>query len=79
VVTINTDNRLMSATTVTEEYWRAHRHLGFTWDEVCRVALYGFESAFLPFAEKRQLLARVTAEIEALTAELRSGLEAARS
>jgi adenosine deaminase len=79
VVTINTDNRLMSATTVTEEYWRAHRHLGFTWDELCRVALYGFESAFLPFGEKRQLVERVTAEMEALTAELRSGLEAARS
>jgi adenosine deaminase len=79
VVTLNTDNRLMSATTVTEEYWRAHRHLGFTWEELCRIALYGFESAFLPYREKQELLAGVTAETEALTEEIRTGLEAARS
>lgn len=70
VVTINTDNRLMSATTVTEEYWRAHRHLGFRWDELCRIALYGFESAFLPWREKRELLATVQREIETLTERL---------
>ena len=69
VVTLNTDNRLMSATTVTEEYWRAHRYLGFTWDELCRVALYGFESAFLPFQEKQALVDAMTDEIAALTEE----------
>ncbi|MBW3554528.1 MAG: adenosine deaminase [Gemmatimonadetes bacterium] len=66
VVTLNTDNRLMSATTVTEEYWRAHQYLGFAWDELCRIALYGFESAFLPFQEKQLLVAAMRAEIEAL-------------
>jgi hypothetical protein len=35
VVTLNTDNRLMSGTTVTDEYLRAHEALGFTWDELC--------------------------------------------
>jgi adenosine deaminase len=70
VVTLNTDNRLMSGTTVTEEYWRAHQHQGFDWDELCRIALYGFESAFLPYKEKRELVERVTAEIADLTAEL---------
>jgi adenosine deaminase len=64
VVTLNTDNRLMSATTVTEEYWRAHRHLGFTWDELARVALFGFESAFLPYQRKRDLVEEVAAEIK---------------
>jgi adenosine deaminase len=73
VVTINTDNRLMSATTVTEEFWRAHRHLGFGWADLCRIALYGFESAFLPFAEKRDLVGRVKAEMTALTEELALG------
>ncbi|HUG39875.1 MAG TPA: adenosine deaminase [Longimicrobiales bacterium] len=67
VVTLNTDNRLMSATTVTEEYWRAHQHLGFTWDELCRIALYGFESAFLPYQEKRALVEAMEREIRALT------------
>jgi adenosine deaminase len=66
VVTLNTDNRLMSATTVTEEYWRAHEHLGFTWAELCDIAVMGFESAFLPHREKQALVAEVRAEIEGL-------------
>ncbi len=69
VVTINTDNRLMSGTTVTEEYWRAHRYLGFTWEELCDVALMGFESAFLPHREKQALVDAVRAEIAGLTAQ----------
>ena len=28
-VTVNTDNRLFSRTSVTEELWRCHQHLGF--------------------------------------------------
>jgi adenosine deaminase len=70
VVTLNTDNRLMSATTVTEEYWRAHRYLGFTWDELCQIAIHGFESAFLPYQEKRKLVAEIRSELEALTGEV---------
>ncbi len=31
VVTLNTDNRLISGTTLTDEYWLAHQHLGFSW------------------------------------------------
>ncbi|MHB1170021.1 MAG: adenosine deaminase, partial [Longimicrobiales bacterium] len=64
VVTLCTDNRLMSATTVTDEYWRAHEHLGFDAQELGEVALMGFESAFLPHAEKVALIEAVSAEIE---------------
>ncbi len=67
VVTLNTDNRLMSATTVTEEYWRAHRHLGFTLGELCDIAVMGFESAFLPHRDKGALVAEVRDEIAAIT------------
>ncbi len=66
VVTLNTDNRLMSATTVTDEYWRAHTYLDFTWDELTRIALNGFESAFLPYQEKQALVARISEAIAAL-------------
>ena len=66
VVTLNTDNRLMSATSVTEEFWRAHQHLDFTWKELAEVAVYGFESAFLPYQEKRQLVAEVREQIAEL-------------
>jgi adenosine deaminase len=66
VVSINTDNRLMSGTTVTDEYLRAHESLGFTWDELCAIAVMGFDSAFLPYSEKTALVAAAAAEIEAL-------------
>lgn len=67
VVTINTDNRLMSATSVTDEYWLACQHLGFTWAELCDIALMGFRSGFLPQHEKRALLAAARREAEDLT------------
>ncbi len=70
VVTLNTDNRLMSATTVTREFWRAHTHVGLAWADLCQIALYGFESAFLPYQEKRDLTKQVAAEIDAVTEEL---------
>lgn len=72
VVTLNTDNRLISGTTVTDEYSHAHVHLGFTWEELTRIARMGFESAFLHRPEKLALLERVDQEIAALTAEARA-------
>jgi len=39
VVTLNTDNRLVSGTTLTEEYWLAHTELGLEWEELKEVAL----------------------------------------
>ncbi|HEY0672019.1 MAG TPA: adenosine deaminase [Longimicrobiales bacterium] len=68
VVTLNTDNRLMSGTTVTDEYLRAHQYLGFTWDELCDIAVMGFQSAFLPHQEKVALVEEVKEEISALSA-----------
>lgn len=64
VVTLNTDNRLMSGTTLTDEYERAHRELGFTWDELCDITVMGFESAFLPYQERSALVAAVRQELE---------------
>lgn len=66
VVTLNTDNRLVSDTTVTDEYLRAHEHLGFTWEELCEIARMGFRSAFLHWQEKQRLLAEVEQEMAQL-------------
>ena len=55
-----------SATTVTEELWLAHKHLHFTREEITRVVLYGFESAFLPHREREALVAKVKKELEAI-------------
>jgi adenosine deaminase len=65
-VTLNTDNRLMSATTLTDEYAHAVNHLAFTFDEVARLATNGFETAFLPHAQRAQLVERASAAILAL-------------
>jgi adenosine deaminase len=69
VVSLCTDNRLMSSTTVTDEYWRAHEHLGFTWEELKQIALMGFEAAFLHRAEKDALIEQVLEEMAGLDSE----------
>lgn len=61
--TINTDNRLISNTTVSQELLLIHEHLGMTLDDIKEIIVYGFKSAFLPFDEKKQLLRRVVREL----------------
>jgi adenosine deaminase len=68
VLSLNTDNRLMSATTVTEEYWRAHQHLDFSWEELVDIAQMGFQSAFMHRGEKEAMMEKVREEIQALGA-----------
>jgi adenosine deaminase len=65
-VTLNTDNRLMSGTTLTDEYVHAAEHLGFTVDELAGIALNGFESAFLPWEERMMLIEEASDKIEEL-------------
>lgn len=64
--TINTDNRLMSDTTLSREYYRAHTHLGFELDEIIDLIIAGFKSAFLPHRVKAKLLAEVVEELKDL-------------
>jgi adenosine deaminase len=54
-VTVNTDSRLFSRTSVTDELWRVHKHCGVPADRLREIALNGFRYAFLPFDEKKQL------------------------
>ncbi|HEX2602042.1 MAG TPA: adenosine deaminase [Gemmatimonadaceae bacterium] len=65
-VTLNTDNRLMSATTLTDEYIYAAEHLGFTVEELAGIALNGFESAFLPWEDRLVLIEDASDKIEEL-------------
>jgi adenosine deaminase len=65
-VVLNTDNRLMSDTTLTDEYLHAANALDFTFDELSTIALNGFASAFLPEFERDRLVAEARTEIEAL-------------
>jgi adenosine deaminase len=70
-VVLNTDNRLMSGTTLTDEYALAATHLGFTFSELAKVALNGFESAFLPYADRVRLIDRARSTIGQLQPEQR--------
>jgi adenosine deaminase len=66
-VVLNTDNRLMSGTTLTDEYVHAAQKLGFTLDELSTIALNSFESSFLPWEDRQRLLEQASAEIEQLS------------
>jgi adenosine deaminase len=68
-VTLNTDNRLMSGTTLTDEYAHAANALHFSMDELCTLARNGFESAFLPEDERRVLLDAADREFALLRGE----------
>jgi adenosine deaminase len=65
-VTLNTDNRLMSGTTLTDEYLHAANEMGFTVSDLSLVALNGFASAFLPWEERLRLIESVRGEIDAI-------------
>ena len=66
VVTLNTDGRLMDGTDLTHEYWLAHTELGFTREEIDRLILNTFESAFLPDPPKSQMIAGVREELRSI-------------
>ncbi len=68
-VTLNTDNRLVSGTTVTNEYRLAVQNYDLNEDEVLGLVMNGFKSAFLPLRDKVQLVNQVLSEFAALGAE----------
>lgn len=62
-VTINTDNRLITDTSVSKELWLVHSQMGVPFTDVKSMILSGFKSSFLPFNEKQVYLRRVVAEL----------------
>ena len=62
-VTLCTDGWLMAGVSLSDEYWLAHTQLGFTRDQIDRMILNAFESAFLPWPERLDLLSRVRDEL----------------
>lgn len=63
-VTLNTDNRLMSATTSSQEIHLAARAFRLSPYEVKRIVINGFKSAFLPYPQKARMLREVNLEID---------------
>ena len=62
-VTINTDNRLVTDTTVSKELWLCHTELGMPLEDIKSCILSGFKSSFLPFHIKQSYLRQVSQEL----------------
>lgn len=68
-VTINTDNRLVTDTTVSKELFMAHKHYNFDLYELIRLQKSGIKSAFLPYREKVKLFKEMMDETKELLGE----------
>jgi adenosine deaminase len=65
-VTLCTDAWLMTGVSLSDEYWLAHTELGFTREEIDRLILNGFASAFLPWPARLDLMSRIGDELAAI-------------
>jgi len=63
-VTVNTDNRLITDTTVSKELWLCHTRMGLELDDIKRILTNGFKAAFIPFHVKQSFVRRLTRELE---------------
>lgn len=64
LTTINTDDPQVSATTLTNEYLVAMQHLDFTLEDIKQHVLNAAQAAFLPAAEREDLIRRLRAELD---------------
>jgi adenosine deaminase len=78
-IVLNTDNRLMSGTTLTDEYLHASRELSFDFDDLCQFAMNGFESAFAHWTERESLMRAAESRIAQLRQSLGMAPRAAAS
>lgn len=65
-LTICTDNRLVSNITVSDEYYKLVKELGFKKQDIETLIIYGFESIFLPYEQRKTLLEEVLPEIKSI-------------
>ncbi len=63
-VTINTDNRLITDTSVSKELFLVHRSMGVPFADIKAMIVSGFKSSFQPFHEKQAMLRKVAAELD---------------
>ncbi len=63
-VTLNTDNRLISNTSLSNEYEIAINNFNLNENEIRTIIVNGFKSAFLPHNKRRELIREVVNELE---------------
>lgn len=72
VVTLNTDNRLMSGVSLTDEYVHCAEQLGFDLSTLGMLALASFDAAFVSFPERQRIRAKAAEQIEDILSEARA-------
>jgi len=55
-VTVNTDNRLMSDTTMSREMWKLVQTFGYGWSDLQRFTINAMKSAFIPFDQRLAII-----------------------
>ncbi len=63
-VTLNTDNRLISDTTLTKEYMLAHKYFNFQIADFKEIIIAGFKSAFLPHRVRTNIIRQIAEELD---------------
>ena len=58
-VTLNTDNRLMSATSMTHEMTQCVKHFNWNFADLQRVTINALKSAFIPFEDRLEIIESV--------------------
>jgi adenosine deaminase len=66
---LNTDNRLVTDTTSTEEYWKAARYFDLGVGDIRKLMIDGFKSSFMPYRKKRTVTAKAVEEFDRLVEE----------
>ena len=69
-VTINTDNRMISDTTITDEFMIAIEQLGLSYSEIKNIIINGYKSGFMHYKEKVDILNSSLKEMEDLEEEV---------
>ena len=65
-ITINTDNRMISDTTITDEFMLGINELGLSYREIKNLIINGYKSAFIPYKERFELINSALKEMELL-------------
>jgi len=58
-VTLNTDNRLMSATSMSNEMNQCVKHFNWSFSDLQRVTINALKSAFIPFEERLEIIEKI--------------------
>ncbi|MBN2801585.1 MAG: adenosine deaminase [Deltaproteobacteria bacterium] len=68
-VVLNTDNRLITDTTMTKEYMLAHKHFELLPKDILNIVMHGVKSAFMPYDYKKSFIKKTKQSVKDLLLE----------